>query len=306
MMKGRSILAAGMSMMPGQGHQLVFENELYLDDNFGANAEGRDDYVYDGMPTKLMFAIGAFNLRGTTRLRVNLQEYTCGPGQNIIIPQGSIVDYSSYTPDTEFAVMAFSGLHFPMLQNSDMTVLYHKEVANQATVVDLSPTALQCMKETYLLLRRIVADEAIANKRAVLGGYIYSMGQWVLGELAAQRSRTEMQRRNRNEGVFQDFLEHVQQHYKDNRSVGYYADLAHLSPKYFGQIIQKVSGRNPADWISDMVILDAKAMLLNGTYSVQQISDALNFANSSFFAKYFKEHVGCAPSQFSHEFHLNR
>lgn len=303
-MNRTGFIEAGMSMMPGQGHQLVFEDDLYLDDNFDAEPESEsdDDYVYEGIPTKLNFAVNAFSLSGITRLRVNLKEYTYGPGQLIIIPQGAIIDYSSHTPDTRFALMAFSGYNFPMLQNSDISVSYQQEIVNETVIISLSPSALQGIKDTYLLLRRIVSDDTIIAKHSVLSGYIYAMGQWALSELAVQRSRNKSERHSRNEDVFQNFLGHIQQHYKIDRSVAYYADLAHLSSKYFGQIIQKVSGRPPADWISDMVILDAKAMLLSGDHSIQQISDALNFANSSFFAKYFKEHVGCPPGQFSHDF----
>lgn len=301
-MNRTGFIEAGMSMMPGQGHQLVFENDLYLDDNFDAEPESNDDYVYEGIPTKLNFAVNAFTLSGNTRLRVNLKEYTYGPGQLIFIPQGAIIDYSRHTPDTRFALMAFSGYNFPMLQNSDISLTYQKEIVNEAVVIDLSPSALQGIKDTYLLLRRVINDDTIIGKHSVISGYIYAMGQWALSELAIQRAKRKSERYSRNEDVFQNFLGHIQQHYKIDRSVAYYADLAHLSPKYFGQIILKVSGRNPADWISDMVILDAKAMLLSGDYSIQQISDLLNFANSSFFAKYFKEHVGCAPGQFSHDF----
>lgn len=305
-MKKPCYLEAGISMMPGRGHQLLFENDLYLDDNFDAAQESDDDYVYEGIPTKLNLAVGAFNIQGTTHLRVNLKEYTYGPNQFVLIPKGAIIDYSVHTPDTRFALFAFSGSNFPMLQNCDMTLAYKKEVVNEALIVNISPSTLAGLKDTYQIMRCIISDHNITNKHSILSGFIYAMGQWVLSELALQHSTNKSTHHSRNENVFQDFLGHIQQHYKTDRSVGYYADLAHLSPKYFGQIIMKVSGRTPAEWISDMVILDAKAMLLSGEYTIQQISDLLNFANSSFFAKYFKEHVGCAPGQFSHEFNSSK
>lgn len=33
-------------------------------------------------------------------------------------------------------------------------------------------------------------------------------------------------------------------------------------------------------------------------YTVQQIADMLNFANQSFFGKYFKGKVGCSPTEY--------
>ena len=47
--------------------------------------------------------------------------------------------------------------------------------------------------------------------------------------------------------------------------------------------------------ISRMVIMDAKSQLKSTNLSIQEISDSLNFANMSFFGKYFKRYVGMSP-----------
>lgn len=57
-------------------------------------------------------------------------------------------------------------------------------------------------------------------------------------------------------------------------------------------------GKKPGDIISDNVILEAKVLLISKTLSVQQVSDKLNFPNSSFFCKYFKSATGCSPRQY--------
>ena len=58
------------------------------------------------------------------------------------------------------------------------------------------------------------------------------------------------------------------------------------------------SGRYAGQWIRDYVVLEAKALLKSGEYTVQQVSDRLNFANQSFFGSYFKKAVGCSPSAY--------
>lgn len=293
---------AGFSLIPSKGRHLLFEDRLYLNDNIGEGATSDHAYVYEGVPVKIGFALGGFCLRGSCVMRVNLIEYKIEAGQHLLLPLGSIIDYFKASPDNEYVQIGFSDINFSILMNSDMVVAYEKGIMNQPTVTTLSDTALKGFLETYQLMRLVVEDDTIINKRAVLGGYIYAMGQWLFCEKESENAKKTNQPRNRNDEVFRNFKEHIQQHYQQHRNVSFYADMAHLSPKYFGQIILKVSGRNPADWIRDLVILDAKTMLLSGQYSIQQISDALNFPNSSFFAKYFKEHVGCAPGKFSFEF----
>ena len=72
----------------------------------------------------------------------------------------------------------------------------------------------------------------------------------------------------------------------------------YLTPKYLSQVIYQASGRHAGEWIKDYVILEAKILLKSGKYTVQQVGDMLNFANASFFGKYFKAATGCSPKQF--------
>ena len=90
----------------------------------------------------------------------------------------------------------------------------------------------------------------------------------------------------------------MRQSYTKERSISYYADRLCVTPKYLSQIVRKVSGRFAGDWITDYVILEAKALLKSRKYTIQQIADRLNFANQSFFGKYFKEKVGCSTSEY--------
>ena len=72
-----------------------------------------------------------------------------------------------------------------------------------------------------------------------------------------------------------------------------------LTPKYLSQVVYAVSGgRYAGEWIRDYVILEAKALLKSGQYTIQQVSDMLNFANQPFFGVYFKKAVGCSPTAY--------
>ena len=94
------------------------------------------------------------------------------------------------------------------------------------------------------------------------------------------------------------FLNDVHENCSTERSVSFYAEKCCLSPKYFARIISEIMGKKPGDIIRDNVILEAKVLLISKTLSVQQVSDKLNFPNSSFFCKYFKSATGCSPRQY--------
>ena len=86
--------------------------------------------------------------------------------------------------------------------------------------------------------------------------------------------------------------------YRKERSVVYFANRLCISPKHLSMVVKKVSGRTASDWIDEYVVLEAKQMLRTTTLTVQEVSRELNFANQSFFGKYFKKHVGMSPSEY--------
>ena len=93
-------------------------------------------------------------------------------------------------------------------------------------------------------------------------------------------------------------MELLQIYHKEQRSVGFYAEKMHITPKYMSSMMKQISGRSAAEWIDEYVILEAKNLLKYSGMSIQEITYFLNFSTQSFFGKYFKQHTGMSPSQY--------
>lgn len=105
-------------------------------------------------------------------------------------------------------------------------------------------------------------------------------------------------KRSRKEELFGLFMRVVMENYKQERSVGFYADKLCVTAKYLSLVVKDVSGKSAGDWIDEYVILEAKALLKSSNMTIQEIADVLNFANQSFFGKYFKHHTGVSPKEY--------
>ena len=84
-------------------------------------------------------------------------------------------------------------------------------------------------------------------------------------------------------------------HYKNNRSVQFYADKLNLTPKYLSTAIKRTTGRPILNWIHEAILIDAKMLLRTTNLTVQQISEQLNFSSPSAFVQFFKKHTGKTP-----------
>ena len=78
----------------------------------------------------------------------------------------------------------------------------------------------------------------------------------------------------------------------------FYAERLNITAGYLSTLTSSVSGRTASEWIDSFVILEAKIMLTSTNMTIQQISYELHFPSQTFFGKYFKDKVGCSPTQY--------
>ncbi|MDE6549841.1 MAG: helix-turn-helix domain-containing protein [Muribaculaceae bacterium] len=102
----------------------------------------------------------------------------------------------------------------------------------------------------------------------------------------------------RKEEILSKFILEVLQHFRSERSVAFYADRLCVTPKHLSAVAKDISGHTASELIDHYVIMEAKIMLAETALTIQEISNKLNFANQSFFGKYFKHLTGYSPSAF--------
>jgi AraC family transcriptional regulator, transcriptional activator of pobA len=90
----------------------------------------------------------------------------------------------------------------------------------------------------------------------------------------------------------------VENHYKEQHTVKYYADLLHRSPKTLSNVFKQHSDRTPLEVIHHRVALEARRMLLFTDSSVKEIAFAVGFEDAAHFSKFFKQRTGRAPAEF--------
>lgn len=102
----------------------------------------------------------------------------------------------------------------------------------------------------------------------------------------------------RKEEILSKFIVEVLQNFRTERSVAFYADRLCVTPKHLSAVAKEITGHTASELIDHYVIMEAKIMLSESALTIQEISNKLNFANQSFFGKYFKHLTGYSPSAF--------
>lgn len=131
----------------------------------------------------------------------------------------------------------------------------------------------------------------------LIAGTIYKVGE-ILRRYLSEHPKAENLPHDRTKAYFTLFTQLLNKHYKQERSVGFYARQLCITPKYLTTLIKRISGKSVSEWIDNYVILEAKALLKYSNMSIQEIAYSLNFPNQSFFGSYFKRNTGMSPSQY--------
>ncbi|MBD1394471.1 AraC family transcriptional regulator [Mucilaginibacter glaciei] len=77
-----------------------------------------------------------------------------------------------------------------------------------------------------------------------------------------------------------------------------YAALLYITPNHLNALCNDMLGLPAGEVIRDRVVLEAKRLLVNLDLNIATIAGKLNFADNSYFTKFFKKHTGTTPDEF--------
>ncbi|MCO5936288.1 AraC family transcriptional regulator [Mucilaginibacter sp. RB4R14] len=77
-----------------------------------------------------------------------------------------------------------------------------------------------------------------------------------------------------------------------------YAALLYITPNHLNALCNDMLGISAGEVIRNRVILEAKRLLINLDLNITEIAAKLNFADNSYFTKFFKKHNGLTPEDF--------
>lgn len=131
----------------------------------------------------------------------------------------------------------------------------------------------------------------------LIAATLYKTGD-ILHRYLAEHPQDDEIVRTRAEEYFRQFMKLLGKHYREERTVGFYARQLCITPKYLTTLIKRISSKSVSEWIDTFVTLEAKTLLKYSNMSIQEIAYYLNFPNQSFFGSYFKRNTGMSPSQY--------
>ena len=251
-------------------------------------------------PSRLNALIIGVGTEGETSLTSNLQEFRLKKDSLFIFSPKHILQVQSNNRfKAHLIVIAPDFLKRINIDTKRMMPLFLQ--FGSLPCMELTHAESQSLRSFISMVEQELKGSETDFSSEIIGGLIaatiYKVGD-ILTHYLTEHPEVDSPIHNRAEEYFRQFTELLGEHYKHERSVGFYARQLCITPKYLTTLIKRISGKSVSEWIDNYVILEAKTLLKYSNMSVQEISYQLNFPNQSFFGCYFKRLTGMSPSQY--------
>ncbi len=98
--------------------------------------------------------------------------------------------------------------------------------------------------------------------------------------------------------TLKDAKNYIQKNYSQKIGINEVADELFMSPSYFSALFKKETGVNFHDYLLSVRIGEAKKLLKQKRYTVQEISAKVGYHDSKHFSRLFKREVGLNPTEY--------
>lgn len=230
---------------------------------------------------------------GHKELQINFADYTLTPGSLAFIYPNSMWRPLATSSDFEAHYFSISAKEWNAFIDLDTVFSLSSYIAKH-------PHTQLSLDETLVMTQylNLLKSRYEADAQAIIIRFILSAFTLELNRIFTAREKSDRSKISRQEDILWKFLTLLKQYHKEERTVNFYADKMCISPKHLSSVIKQMSHKTAHELIADFVTMTAKRLLKTTTMSIQEISDELNFANQSFFGKFFKQNTGQSPSAY--------
>lgn len=237
----------------------------------------------------------AFFTAGGGSHTIDFERFPVKAGQLYFMVPGQVHSWFFSGKIEGYVMNVSAGFFNAFLQDADYVERFPFFSGVSAEGVVLLPkTAIPVVTEQFEgMLKEMNGEEAYSQDMLRL-----KVLEMFIQVSRASRKETAKQEPPHNYVLLRNFRKLVEQHYMQLRLPKEYAALLYVTPNYLNAFCRHMLGKSAGEIIRDRVLLEAKRLLINADMSIATIAYQLNFADNSYFTKFFKKYAGTTPEEF--------
>jgi len=274
------------------------EDDFLFFDNFSEGGNVAEWMAETDYPVRLnKITMIAFCMEGYMKFNLGLKNVMMSKNQIYVILPDRIIQATEVSPDFKAGFMVVRRNFFNSQNHFIETINLHNRLMEQSHF-SLSEKEMQELIQIFKMVKEKIADTEHSYRMQIIQNYFQITFYNIYHLIVNQQNVVEKPAPNNNMAIYERFMKSVEEHYRKEHSVQFYANKLCLTPKYLSSVIYEISGKHASEWIHEYIVLEAKALLKSTGMSMKNISDALYFCTPSHFGRFFKRYAGCTPNEY--------
>lgn len=236
-------------------------------------------------------------IHGTVTFEINGREVVVNEGQVLTTMPENVISFKSASQDIRYFMLVV----YPKVVSytfNDLGKNYtNAEFSRAIFLNDCDPERFNYCRDIYTTMKadmmRPPYEYKLIYERSWLN--VLVVQNFITHNIDTQKTGDS---NSRQYDVYCRFLEALNKHSGEHRSVQFYADLLDISSKYLSFVCISYSKKNASTWIDEYVVQKAKVLMTVHHYGVSDVSEMLHFQTASSFSRYFKRVTGLTPKDF--------
>ena len=170
-------------------------------------------------------------------------------------------------------------------------------------IMHLTEDDVKLLDDYFQLLCRRMRDPSPVLYSNIVRSLVSAMMLEILSMKRRQEPENTVTTGVHRQRLANEFMRLVEQSDGRIRKVDDFANQLNITPKYLSTLLKETMNRRPSEMIHFYTLKAIEHRLRYTDMTMQEIANDLNFANASFFGKYFKEHAGMTPLDFRKKYH---
>ena len=269
--------------------------DISIYDNYSGADRDFNFFHIDGEYKMCDSLLGILCLKGNATFRIRLRELEVKRGSYLMISANEPFYIAEKSEDFRIDVIRIGDSVFDLSYDNILKKRLEKLIIQMPTNI-IDDRKLLMFHIIHSYLKVMIKERNDFYKDMIIFEYIKIFLYEACHILDDTQSEGTPKKKERN--ITSHFFNLVENKYKENRKVEYYAREIGITAKHLAFIIKKTTGKYPSEWLDNYALLESKRLLRSTDLSIQEISYDLNFATPSHFGKFFKKETGITPKKF--------
>ncbi|MGM9759279.1 MAG: helix-turn-helix domain-containing protein [Parabacteroides sp.] len=272
-----------------------FQNDLSIAEMRGTPMEA----AHMATPVRMNALAFVLITQGTTRIDIDYKPYEIGPNHLVVIMPTHAISTAISSPDFRAKLVIISKEYIEICRpsSSGPSIVHYMQI-RKSPCFQLKADDTLFLDQYIESIREKIKDHTHLFQRERLQNALIGLFLEIANILGQNKDSVSTMKLSRKEELFEQFLQLLYVHCKEQHVVSFYADKLFITPQYLSLVLKGLTGKSANKWIDDALIMEARVLLKAPQATVQQVADALHFSDQSTFGKFFKKHMGISPLEY--------